>query len=335
MSSDGRHPLLALRWPALVLATALLYGTLGYWLIEGWPPLDDLFMTVITITTVGYDVVHPLSVAGEVFTLTLILGGVGGMVYALGACIEVLTTGQLGRYRSRRIMEKRIRSLRDHFIVCGYGRMGSQVIRELEREGATHIVVDHVPETIARLRREGRPFIEGDAASEAVLRQAGIERARGLISTVDSDERGVYIVLAARALNPRLYVLARAGQPESVRRMQLAGADRVVSPYRMAGRQMAMMALHPALVEVVETLQHGGSEVAVEEVLVDDGCTAVGRTLAECGLFSPGQAQLLALRRRDGTLHVNPAHDLRLEAGDLVVALGSREQLEATAASIQ
>jgi len=330
--SSRSNPLARFARPALLLAGILAYGTVGYVVIERWDALDAFFMTLITITTVGYDEVHPLDAAGKVFTSTLILSGVATIFWALGIFTEILSTGELGEWRRRRTTENQLRRLRDHFIICGYGRMGTQIALELEADGATFVVVDSNPEALVRLKREAKPYLEGDAAAEDVLHQAGIARARGLISAVDSDERAVYIVLAARALNPGLYILSRAGRPESVRRLELAGADRVVSPYRMAGHQMAALAMRPALVDVMETLHHGGADIAVEELVVPERSLVVGRTLEGSGLFAVGGAQLLALRRLDGTMHVNPAPDLVIERGDLIVALGSARQLEATAA---
>lgn len=232
-------------------------------------------------------------------------------------------------------MRNEIDGLRGHFIVCGYGRIGTQIVREFERQRIPYVVVEVNPEPLARLRREGRRFVEGDAASEDVLRSAGIERAKGLLAVVDSDERVVYITLSARALNPALFITARAGQPESQRRLELAGANRVVSPYGMAGRLMAQLAIRPAVVDVIETMQHGESAIGIEEIIVGASCGARGRTLRDAGLLAAGQARLLALRRRDGTLHVNPDETLRIEDDDLVVAMGSEGELSATAAILQ
>jgi len=224
-------------------------------------------------------------------------------------------------------LERSLNQLRDHFIICGYGRIGTQIVAEFEEHKVPYAVIDQTEEAVGRLRAEGRLHIEGDASSEDLLRQAGIERARGLICAVDSDERAVYIVLSARALNPNLYILARAGRPESIRRLDLAGATRTISPYRMAGHLMAELAVRPALVDVLDTLHHGDSEIAVEEMLVSAGMAAVGKTIEETGLLDATAAKLLALRRRDGTLHVNPSPELRLEEGDLLIALGSEAQL--------
>jgi voltage-gated potassium channel len=329
------HPFNRFRLPAVMLAAVLAIGTGGYMLIERWPALDALYMTVTTISTVGFGEVHPLDAPGRVFTIGLILGGVGTIFYAFGVLAEIVFEGDIARYGRLRSMEKERAALHDHFIVCGYGRIGTQVVSELEKARSKYIAIDNNTEAIARLEREGKLHVAEDAASEEVLKKAGIERARGLICAVDSDERAVYIVLAAKAVRRDLYVLARAGRPESIRRLELAGADRVISPYRMAGHMMAELALRPALVEVMDFLQHGDTPVGVEELLVRDGYSAIGKTLDGLGVFGKEQAHLLAVRRKEGDLLVNPAGELTIQEGDLIVAFGSAEELSRTAALIR
>jgi voltage-gated potassium channel len=313
----------------------LLYGIAGYMLIEHWNLLDAFYMTIITISTVGYLEVHQLSTAGQLFTASLIVVGVGTMLYGFGVFAQVLTDNTFIEYRRQRQLENRLSQLRDHFIICGYGRIGTQIVIEFEEHRVPYAVIDQTDEALGRLHREGRLHVEGDAASEEILKQAGIERARGLISAVDSDERAVYVTLAARALNPTLYIISRAGRPESIRRLELAGANRVISPYRMAGHRMAELAVRPALVDVLDTLHHGGSEIGIEEMIVSGGMAAVGRTISDVGLLDPSGARILALRRGDGTLHVNPSGELRLQEGDLVIALGSEAQLVTSAALLK
>jgi voltage-gated potassium channel len=308
---------------------------LGYMLIEGWSLLDSFYMTIITISTVGYSEVNKLSDTGRIFTSTLIVVGVGTMLYGFGVFAETLTDNSFIHYRRERQLERSLNQLRDHFIICGYGRIGTQIVAEFEAHNIPYAVIDQTDEALVRLRNEDRLHVEGDASSEEILKLAGIERARGLISAVDSDERAVYIILAARALKPDLYLISRAGRPESIRRLELAGANRVISPYQMAGHRMAELAVRPALVDVMDSLHHGESEIAVEEMLVQPRVAAVGKTIASAGLVSPDAAKVLAVRRRDGTLHANPAPDLLLEEGDLVIALGSEEQLFASAAKLR
>jgi voltage-gated potassium channel len=329
------HPLLRFRLPAVLLGVVIVYGIAGYSMIEGWNLLDSFYMTIITISTVGYSELHPLSTTGRLFTSTLIVVGVGTMLYGFGVFAETLTDNTFVNYRRERQLERALNRLRDHFIICGYGRIGTQIVAEFEEHKIPYAVIDQTEEALVRLRNEDRLHVEGDASSEEILKLAGIERARGLISAVDSDERAVYITLAARALKPDLYLISRAGRPESIRRLELAGANRIISPYQMAGHRMAELAVRPALVDVLDTLHHGMSEIAVEEMLVKRGMAAVGRTLADAGLLGPSAAKLLALRRADGTLHVNPGPDLRLDDGDLLIALGSEEQLFASAAMLK
>ena len=319
----------------MLLGVVIVYGIAGYSVIEGWNLLDSFYMTIITISTVGYSELHPLSTTGRLFTSTLIVVGVGTMLYGFGVFAETLTDNTFVNYRRERQLERALNRLRDHFIICGYGRIGTQIVAEFEEHKIPYAVIDQTEEALVRLRNEDRLHVEGDASSEEILKLAGIERARGLISAVDSDERAVYITLAARALKPDLYLISRAGRPESIRRLELAGANRIISPYQMAGHRMAELAVRPALVDVLDTLHHGMSEIAVEEMLVKRGMAAVGRTLAESGLLGPSAAKLLALRRADGTLHVNPGPDLRLDDADLLIALGSEEQLFASAAMLK
>ncbi len=324
------NPFLRFRLPAVLLVIVIAIGTAGYMLIEGWNVLDAFFMVIITISTVGYTEVHPLSDAGRIFTSVLIVVGVGTMLFGFGVFAETLAENSFGVFRRQRQMEARLNALRDHFIVCGYGRIGTQVVIEFEQHDVPYVVIDRGEEPLERLHKEQRLHIEGDAASEELLKQAGIDRAKGLVCAVDSDERAVYIVLAARALNPKLYVIARAGYPASIRRLELAGADRVISPYRMAGHLMAELAVRPGLVDVLDTLHHGESDIGLEEVLVSPQTPAIGKTVSEAGLLDGSRAKLLAVRRRNGSLHVNPPADLRLEEGDLLIALGSEPQLQAT-----
>ena len=247
-----------------MLAVILVVGTLGYVILERWSWVDAAFMTVITISTVGYGEVHPLDLQGKVFTSVLILGGVGTMLYAFGVFAETLSEGHFLEFRRVRRLEHDVSRLRNHFIVCGYGRIGTQIVGELESAGHPYVVIDSNAEAIGRLRAENRLHIEADAASEDVLREAGITQARALISAVDSDERSVSITLIARALNAKLWIVARAGQPASIRRLELAGANQAVSPYLMAGHRMAEMALDPSVRDPDASVPHSGVELPDE-----------------------------------------------------------------------
>ena len=223
------HPLLRFRLAGILLAIVIAVGVTGYVLINGWSLLDSFYMVIITISTVGYTEVHPQGAAGRLFTSGLIVVGVATMLYGIGVFAETLTDNAFGRYRRERQLQRDLDRLRDHFIICGYGRIGTQIVAEFEDHKVPYVVIDQTEEALERIRDEGRLHIEGDASKEEILKLAGIERARGLISAVDSDERAVYIVLAARAFNPNLYIVARAGRPDSIRRLELAGATRTIS----------------------------------------------------------------------------------------------------------
>ncbi len=329
------HPLRRFRLPAVLLGIVIVVGITGYRLINGWDLLDSFYMVIITISTVGYTEVHPQGPAGRLFTSGLIVIGVATMLYGFGVFAETLADNAFGRYRRERQLQRDLNHLRDHFIICGYGRIGTQIVAEFEDHKVPYVVIDQTEEALERIRAEGRLHIEGDASKEDVLLQAGIERARGLVSAVDSDERAVYIVLAARAFNPKLYIVARAGRPDSIRRLELAGATRTISPYVMAGHRMAELAIRPAMVDLLDTLHHGEAGIGVEEMVMTPASKAIGSTLEEAGLLAPNAARVLAVRKTDGTVNVNPPASARLEEGDLVIALGTEDELFESASKLR
>jgi len=304
-------------------------------LINGWSLIDSFYMVIITISTVGYGEVHPQGTAGRLFSSGLIVVGVVTMLYGFGVFAETLADNAFGRYRRERQLQRDLDHLREHFIICGYGRIGTQIVAEFEAHKVPYVVIDQTEEALERIRAEGRLHIEGDASKEDVLLRAGIERARGLVSAVDSDERAVYIVLAARAFNANLYIVARAGRPDSIRRLELAGATRTISPYVMAGHRMAELAIRPAMVDLLDTLHHGEAGIGVEEMVVTASSPAIGKTVEQAGLLGTDAAKLLAVRKTDGTVLTNPPADTKLEEGDLVIALGAEDQLFASASKLR
>lgn len=327
-----RHPLGRLWRPLVVLVVVLAYGTTGYVLIGGWSVLEALFMTVISITTVGYEEVHPLDARGEAFTISLIVFGVAGFLYTFGVIVEVLGSGRWQEYRRFRRMQDQLSRLRDHVIVCGYGRTGKQVVSELEQNGHAYVVVEMNPQPYAEVERDRRINVHGDAASDEILHQAGIDRARALVSAVDSDERNVYIVLTARSINPGLFIVARSSYPDSQAKLRRAGADRVVSPYTLSGRRMAALALQPAVVDTIDMVMAGpgeGGGMSIEELVVPAGATGL-----TAGSLRRSGAILLAVRSPQG-LSVGPADAQGLQPEDLVVAMGTRSQLDALADALR
>jgi voltage-gated potassium channel len=325
------HPFTRLWRPLVVLAAVIVYGTVGYVVIAGWSVLDALFMTVISITTVGYEEVHPLDARGEGFTISLIVFGVIGFLYTFGVIVEVLGSGRWQQYRRFRRMQNELLHLRDHVIVCGYGRTGKQVVTELVEGGHGYVVVEMNPGPFAEVQRDERLYVQGDAASDEILAEAGIMRARALVTCVDSDERNVYIVLTARSIHPGLFIVARSSFPDSQPKLRRAGADRVVSPYTISGRRMAALALQPAVVDTIDIVMGGESgDMAIEELVVPAGTSG----LTAGGLRRSG-AILLAVRSPAGALSVGPADAHELHAEDLIVAMGTRSQLDALADALR
>lgn len=310
-----------IRWPALGLVLALIYGVAGYMLLEGWRFLDALYMTVTTLTTVGFREVQPLDDGGRVFTLSVITIGVGLVLVTVTVVAQWVLEGQFGERTRRRRMQHRIDDLSEHFIVCAYGRVGRAVAREFESEGAPFVVVDPDERLVERMREDGVAYLIEDPTHESVLRDAGVERARGIICAVDSDATNVYIALVARAMNAHLFIVARAAEPGSEQRLLHAGANRVVSPFVSSGRHMALVALRPRADDVLEIESGGSASIELEEVHVDPGSRLDGATIGE----ALGPTPALAIRHRGGAITPNPPPSLRLRQGDLVLVLGESE----------
>jgi len=319
--SPGRDLWRRIRWPALGLAIALAYGVAGYMLLEGWRFLDALYMTVTTLSTVGFREVHPLDDGGMVFTLTVITIGVGLVLTTVTVVAQWVLEGQWGERARRNRMQRRIDDLSGHFIVCAYGRVGRAVARELEAEGASFLVVDPDERLVERMREEGVAFITDDPTHEHVLRAAGADRARGLVCAVDSDATNVYIALVARAINPDLFIVARASEPGSDQRLLRAGANRVVSPFVSSGRHMAMVAMRPSADDVVALGTSGQASMALEEVRVVPGSALEGSQVGE----ALGSTPVLAIRHLGGQITPNPEADMRLRQGDVVLLLSESE----------
>ena len=317
-----QNPWARLRWLSLGLGTVLVYGFLGYMLLEGWSFVDAVYMTLITLTSVGFREVRPLDTSGKLFTVSLIIMGVTLLVLTLSMTAAAIAEGGLGGRSRRRRMQRRIDHMKDHFVVCAYGRVGRTAARELEAEGAKFVVVEKDEHLEHLMIQDGVTYIVGDPTSEPVLKAAGIERARRLLCAVDSDADNVFITLVARSLNPKIFVVARAAVTTSADRLYRAGADRVVSPYVSSGRHMAMVALRPRVVDYLEVETREAS-MRLEELQIDQGSKLEGRRLSEIA----GKTLPLAIRRRNGELIPNPQPDERLQGGDLLVLLGERDDL--------
>jgi voltage-gated potassium channel len=301
-----------------VLLGVVAAGTVGFALIEGTSLPYGFLWTTDTITTVG-SIPNPDDTAGRVLKAALELLGIGTLFYGLVTVAEFFVSGQLSGLLEERRTQKMIDSYTDHYIVCGFGRVGRQVSRDLMAAGVEHVVIDPNPENREIAQELGVPYIESEAADDDVLRTAGIERAVAVIACVDSDAENIFIALTARELRSDIWVIARASIEESEKKLLRAGANRVISPYKTSGTEMARMALHPQVGGVLEV-----DDLRMEEIEVTPPCEGEGKTIEEVR----GSSVIVALRRLGGQLEAQPAPQTVIGAGDMLVALGQPEALE-------
>jgi voltage-gated potassium channel len=319
-------PIQRLLWGAFWLAGVIVVGVMGYELIEGWNFLDSIYMTVTTITTVGYREVHPLSDAGRIFSIFLMVGGVGGALYALTGIVGYIVEGNIGTVWERRKMQNKINGLKNHYILCGYGRVGEEIARTFKSEDVPFIVIDNRPECVSRLEKTEYVFMEGDATQDEVLKRAGIERARGMIAAVGTDTDNTYITLSARGLCPTIYIEARASSPEAMTKLERAGANRVILPHAIGGNRMAMLALRPAVVDFIDKVIYSrGREMRLENVDVTENSKLIGLTIKD--VQDKTRVTTLAMQKKGHTLIPNPAADEVVGEGDQLIVIGTRAQL--------
>jgi voltage-gated potassium channel len=316
-----------IQWAACLLAL-LLVGSLGFVWLEGWDFFDALYMTVTTLTTVGYGEIHPLHRIGRIYNMVLILTGMGVMFYIVGSLARIVIEGELQAVLGRRKLIKHIKRLKHHYILCGYGRIGEIIARQLKERGLSLVVVEHKQALVSRLEESNHYFLIGDATRDEVLLEAGIERAKGLVAVVGSDADNVYIVLTARSLNPQLFIVARGEEPGSEKKLLRAGADKVESPYRMGAQKMAHTILHPTVVTFMELAMKEGVDWSMEEVTVGHSSSLLGVPLADSGIRQKLDLILVAIKRADGEMLFNPSHETQMLAGDTLIALGLRKNLD-------
>lgn len=316
-------PVRHLKVSITVLGLLITLGTLGYMGIEGWDFLDSLYMTVITLATVGYREVHLLSEHGKVFTMLLIVFGVSVLGYIVGSLAQIMFEGQFQRIVGRKKVEKRIEALRDHYIVCGFGRMGALICREFTAKPLPFVVVEKSAAVAEKLEEEGYLFLRGDATDDETLLKAGIRRAKGLISVVASDTENVYITLTARELNPDLFILARSGDEGSDIKLKRAGASKVVSPYLIGGSRMAQAILRPNVVDFIEIATgHEHLELQMEEILIPSSSGFIGENLISSGFRKETGVMIVGIKKANGHMVFNPESHTRLEERDTLIVLG-------------
>jgi len=330
----------ALRNLELVLLALLILsavGMAGFHYIEGWPWFDGLYMVVTTFTTIGYQELHPLSHAGRIFNVILIVVGVSLVFLAIGSLTQALLEFELRSFFGRRRMERDISRLDDHYIICGAGRVGRSVARVLADKPVPFVVIEQSGEKLERYGQDWL-YLSGDATQEPTLRLARIEHARGLVAATTTDATNVYIVLTARTLNPRLKIIARASEESAEKHLLTAGADSVVSPYAFAGNRIAQSFLRPHVVSFLDSATvHLGLDLEIEEIYVDDSSPFAGKTIGTSRIRQEQGVIILAIKREKG-MHFNPAPEDRIEPGDYLIAMGEPSKLrrlEETAAERQ
>jgi voltage-gated potassium channel len=312
-----------------LLASVIVGGTVGYVLIEGWSPWDAFYMTVITVTTVGYKEVHDLSWAGQAFTVVLLLGGVGTALYTFTFLATAIVEGGLPKRLQRRRLSHMLDTIHDHFIVCGYGRIGAIVTDQFRRQSIRFVVVERDAVRAHAALDLGMLVVSADATREDVLKQAGIDRARGLIAALGTDAENVYTVLSARVLNPSLFIVGRAEGEDSVVKMERAGASRVISPYQIGAMQMAQTALRPTVVDFVALATNVENfELSMEEITIGATSPLAGQTIIGANLRQRFGVVVVAIQREADRMEFNPEPDAAMRAGDKLVVLGRPESLK-------
>ena len=315
--------------PVIVLMMLLTGGTLGYRVVGGWDWLDALYMTVITITTVGFHEVQPLGATGRLFTMALALGGVFTAFYAAGAFIRAVVTGEIRTVFGRQRMESQLAHLRDHMVVCGFGRMGQLVCEEFSATKIPFVVIDRDPSVLQDFSMPHGIPLSGEATNDEVLKRAGVERARALVTAAASDADNLYIAMSAHFINPDLFIVARAESEGAERKLLRAGASRVISPYAIGGHRVAQAVLRPNAMDFIELATRSAHlELQIEEIGLETGSTLLGASLKDSPIKSELGIIIVAIKRPDGHMMFNPVPEAMLRKGDVLIALGHRQQLD-------
>src|SRR5271167_3559455 len=309
------------------LIALVLIGVLGFHFLEGWPWFDGFYMVLTTITTIGYGELHPLSPAGRYFNTFIIIAGVGLLLLFFGSATQALLEFELQSVFGRRRMDREISRLSGHFIICGAGRVGRSVARELARKPLPFVVIDSDEAKLARYTAEGWLTLIGDATQANILQQAHIESARGLVAATTTDATNIYIILTARSLNPTIKIIARASEDNAEKHLLTAGADRIVSPYHFAGYRIAQTFMRPHVVDFFDTAMNQQKPLEIEEVQVQAGSRFAGQTLEGSRIRQEMGVIVLAIKGEDSQMRFNPAPDEVIHAGDHLIAMGEPDGL--------
>ena len=314
----------------MALGVITTVGVLGYMLFEGWSCTEALYMTVITLTTVGYREVRELDTTGQLWAMALLITGVGTLFYALVSFVEIAVEGAVGGYFERRRMRAKINKLNGHYILCGFGRVGRQVAREFIRDGISFVLIDNNPEKVEQCIEWGHPAVLGEGADDAILEEAGVRRARGLVAAVNSDADNVFVVLSARKMNPKLHIVARTASDESAAKLEIASADRTLSPYAVGGRTLAALATQPLIVDFLDIATRGekGIEFRLEEFSVPAESPLANHTIPELEIGERTGAIVLAIRSPEGKFDTTPSAQDTIRPGDTLIVLGAPEQVD-------
>ncbi len=313
----------------MLLVLILLAGTLGYVVLEGWPVLDALYMTIITITTVGFGEVNVVSGTGRVFTICLIFIGMGIMAYSLGMVAQIMVETQVRSILGRRKLGKELRSIKNHYIVCGFGRIGKIIARGLKGQDIPLVVIDQSHDSREILEEENIPHIIGDATSDDTLIEAGIERAKGLVTVVLSDADNLFITMTARGLSPKLFIVSRADDEATEKKLMRAGANKVVLPYHIGGMRMVHTILRPAVMDFIDfTMHESNIELKLEELGVGEKSRLNGVSLIHSGIRQEMNVIIVAIRKEGGEMLFNPSSETMIKAGNTLIALGPAKDLD-------
>lgn len=328
MDELNRELLRRLRFAVIGIATVMVFGTLGY-VLFGWSLLNAIYMTVITVTTVGYREIHPLSTGETIFTIGLVLTGTGTVFYGFGTVLEAMVAGQWMRMFGRQRLQKRIDALSGHYIICGFGRMGHFVCRELADQPLPFVAVEQDEHAIRQIEASGYLFVEGDSTDDDVLIRAGIDRASGLVSVLSTDADNLYVVMSARGLNPALTIISRYTEESAAKKLMRGGADRVIAPYRIGGNRIAQAILQPNVLDFIEIATvRGRMDVFMEEVVIEPSARLVGQTLRQADVRHHLGVIVIAIRSRDANMTFNPNPDQVFEVNDVLIVLGTKPALK-------